>query len=228
MAVLKGSVIGQLSGRLGDLTARIIRGRTILAQRPTSFHVNNSPTMVEIRKKFAVSVSFVTNMLTLAAIHEIWDKAKASGMTVYNYGVRQNFPLSSADKPTVDNLLSPNDGFPLDVTLAEVAADAVTATIAALDTVMIPTEEERDLTPNLMLCYYNPVNPDDAPYAVVPVQGATQVLDTVNPIALNIPLNIVQQQIAAKYQNSTLYIALTTHDADGKVVQYSATFAQDN
>ena len=125
-------------------------------------------------------------------------------------------------------MLTPKDGFPLNVTTAEVTADTITAQIAALDTVMIPTAEEREFTPNLVLCYYNPVNPEDAPYAVVPVKAIPQVMDTVNPIALNIALDLVQQQTAAKYQNSILYLALTTHDLDGKVIQYSATYAQDN
>ena len=92
MAVLKGSVIGQLSGKLGDLAARCIGGRTILGRRPVSFNVNYSPAMVEIRKKFAVAVSFVTNMLSLSALNEVWSKAKTAGMSEYNFGVKQNYP----------------------------------------------------------------------------------------------------------------------------------------
>ena len=184
--------------------------------------------MVEIRKKFAVAISFVTNMLSLSALNEVWSKIKPANMSEYNFGVKQNYPLSSAEKPTVNNMLTPKDGFPLDVTTAEVTADTVTAQLAALDTVMIPADEERELTPNLVLCYYNPVNAEDAPYAIVPVAVESQIIDTANPLALNIPLNIVQKQTAAKYQNSILFLALTTHDQDGKVIQYSATYAQDN
>ena len=40
--------------------------------------------------------------------------------------------------------------------------------------------------------------------------------------------NTVKKQTVAKYQNSILFLALTTHDQDGKVIQYSATYAQDN
>ncbi len=228
MAVLKGSVLGELSGRLGNLAARIINGRTIFAQRPTSFKVNYAPELVAIRNRFAVTVSFAKNLIALTSVYQIWNKLKTPGMSAFNYVVKTNFDSSTADKPTTDNMLTPKDGFPLTVTLAEVAADAVTAQIAALETVMIPTEEEREFVPNLLLCYYNPVDPLDAPYSIITVKGASQILDTVNPIALNVPLNVVQQATAAKYQNSILYLALTTHDVDGKVIQYSATFAQDN
>ena len=228
MAVLKGSVIGELSGKLGNLAARCIQGRTVLGRRPVSFTVNNSPTMVEIRKKFSVSVSFVKTMLSLAVLTTIWDKVKAAGMSVYNYGVKQNYNQSSADKPTVDNILTPAGGFALPVTVAAVAADSVTATITALDTVMIASAEERNFVTNGLICYYNPVNPEDAPYAITKIETAPDLLDTVNPIDVNIPLNVVQQNLGAKYQSSILYLALATLDAAGKVVQYSSTYAQDN
>ena len=93
---------------------------------------------------------------------------------------------------------------------------------------MIASNEERDFVTNGLICYYNPVNPEDAPYAITAIKQAPDALDTVNPIAVNIPLNIVQQNLGAKYQNSILYLAIATLDANGKVVQYSSTYALDN
>ena len=228
MARLKGSVLGELSGKLGNLTARIVNGKTIFAQRPTSFHVNMAPELVAIRNRFAVTISFAKNLIALTGLYQVWTRVKTTGMSAFNYAVKMNFESSSADKPTINNMLTPKDGFPLDVTTAEVTADTITAQLAALDTVMIPKDEERQLIPNLVLCYYNPVNADDAPYEVVPIQVDPQLIDTANPLVLNIPLNIVQKQIAAKYQNSILYLALTTLDQDDKMIQYSATYTQDN
>ena len=37
MAEVKGQCLGQYSGKIGNLVARIIRGRTFLSQRPTSY-----------------------------------------------------------------------------------------------------------------------------------------------------------------------------------------------
>ncbi len=227
MAELKGSVIGELRGRLGNLSARIIDGRTILSQRPTSFHVNNSDVMIAIRQKFAVTVSFVKSLITMSALYQIWTKAKTSRMSAFNFGFRNNFPKSATEKPTVDNMLTPPGGFPLDVTVAAVAENAVTATIAPLDTVTIVSADERNFVINGLICYYNPTNPEEAPYSIVPIYTAPDLVDTVNPIDVNIPLDVVQQATGAKYQKSILYLALATLDADSKVIQYSSTFAQD-
>ncbi len=228
MAVLKGSVIGELSGKLGNLAARCIQGRTVLGRRPVSFTVNNSPAMVEIRKKFSVAGIFAKNVKTLSALYPIWNKIKSAGLSAFNEICKLNYFESAADKPSVDNVLTPEGGFALPVTVAAVAANSVTATIAALDTVMIASAEERNFVTNGLICYYNPVNPEDAPYAITKIETAPDLLDTVNPIDVNIPLNVVQQNLGAKYQSSILYLALATLDADGKVVQYSSTYAQDN
>jgi hypothetical protein len=39
-------------------------------------------------------------------------------------------------------------------------------------------------------------------------------------------LNNLQQNVAAKYQDSVLLLAVATKDAAGKVVQYSSTYSK--
>jgi hypothetical protein len=229
MAELKGSVIGQLRGRLGDLACRIIDGRTILAQRPVSFHVSYVPALVEIRKKFAVTGAFCKNLITLSNLYSIWKSIKEDGMSVFNYVFKKNFSESSVDKPTVDNIVTPPGGFALPVTLAAVAADNVNVQLAALNTVAVFDDMiERDLVLTGLICYYNPSDTEDAPYALTTLVSASQSLDDVNPLTFDIPLNVVQQAMAAKYQHSILYLALVTLDVDGEFVQYSSSFSQDN
>ncbi len=228
MAVLKGSVIGELSGKLGNLAARIIDGRTILAQRPVSFNVSYIPTLVEIRKKFAVTGTFVKNLITLSIVYEIWMKVKESGMSAFNYAFKQNFAESSADKPTVDNIITPADGFAFNVTEAIVDADSVKVVIAPLNTTMIGDDTvEADIVPNGLLCYYDPLDVEDAPFAITTITKAPVIFDLLNPITFDIPLNVVQQAMAAKYQHSILYFAMATRNADEELIQYSYTYSKN-
>jgi hypothetical protein len=230
MAVLKGNVLGDISGKLGKLAARIIRGRTILAQRPVDFHVSYVPVLVEIRKKFAVTGNFVKNLITHSVLYEIWSKAKDADMSVFNYAFKLNFTESGTDKPTVDNLLTPAGGFPLPVTTATVSATDVSIVTAALNTVTETIDDtvERDLIANGLICYYNPVNADDAPFVITPIASAKQSVDLVNPLTFTLPINIDQQLLAAKYQNSILFAAIATLDINETVHHYSSTFAQND
>ncbi len=227
MAVVKGSVIGYLSGKLGHLSARIREGRTILSARPASFNVSYVPALVEIRKKFAVTSSFVKNLLNLSALYQIWTNAKEAGMTVANTVFRKNFQLSAADKPTANNMITPTDGFALPVTSATIGEDKITLVLAPLNTAAVINELiERNFVINGMLCYYNPVNAEDESFALTGLVKPPAVVDLINPLTIEIPLNVVQQALTVRFQSSILYIALITIDAEGKPVQYSSTFTQ--
>lgn len=91
MPVLEGNILGDISGNLGKLAARIIKGRTILTQRPVTFNASYTSTLVEIRKKFAVTSNFVKNLITHSPFYEIWMKVKDPDLSVSNYSFKLNF-----------------------------------------------------------------------------------------------------------------------------------------
>lgn len=74
MAVLVGNVIGNLSGRLGNLAARTVEGRTILSARPASFNASDDPSVIAIRQRFAVTAAFAKFIFVLPVLAEIWKK----------------------------------------------------------------------------------------------------------------------------------------------------------
>ena len=226
MAIVKGSVIGNLSGKLGNLSARTVEGKTILAARPSSFNASQEPAVVEIRKKFAVTGSFIKVLLTLSALYEIWKKMKTAGMSVYNYAFKNNFAYSSAEKPTDQNIITPG-GFALPVQVATVAADNVSVELLALNTASVFAPEEVNLSANGVLCYFNPTNPDDPAYQITSLNTELAGYNFTQPNTVDIPLNVLQQAVAAKYQNSILFFVVASKDADGKIIQYSATYTKN-
>lgn len=223
MAILNGNVIGNLRGRLGNLTARTVEGRTILAARPSSFNVNYDPALVEVRQKFAVTATFSKNILSLATLEAIWKTVKESGITVFNTIFKYNFGYSGTDKPTESNIITPG-GFGLPVTAAAVAADNITASLDALNTVAVFTPEEVGFTASALVCFSNPNNPDDKPYQVIALSKDVANFDFTQAYDLQIDFDARQKLIAGKYANSTLYLIVASKTADGKVVQYSSTY----
>ena len=100
MAILSGNVIGNLRGRLGNLSARTVEGRTIMSARPSSFNVNYGPAVLDVRHKFAVTVDLAQSILSLDTLSAIWKTVKGKGMSVFNTIFKSNFSYSGADKPT--------------------------------------------------------------------------------------------------------------------------------
>lgn len=107
MARLSGSVLGNLSGKLGNLAARTINGSTVLEARPSSFAVSQSPQSVSVRKKFRVTTKLAKSIVHLDDLKSIWNIARLPGLSAFNTVVKNNFAFSDEDKPSEQNALTP-------------------------------------------------------------------------------------------------------------------------
>ena len=225
MAQVSGNVIGNLSGRLGNLSARTVNGKTILAARPSSYTASQEPAVLETRQKFSVTATLAKHILSLDSLSEIWKKSKEVGLSVFNSVFRANFQFVNTIKPTADNIITPG-GFALPVTAAAVEADKITAAITALNTTAIFGADEVNLSANALVVYSNPVNPTDPDFQIVDLSKEVNGFNFAQNYNLQIDYNIVQSGVAAKYQDSVLLLAVASKDAAGKVVQNSSTYSK--
>ena len=223
MAILNGNVIGNMRGRLGNLTARTVDGKTIMAARPSSFNVNYDPAVVAIRQRFAVTATLSKSILSLATLEAIWKTVKGSGISVFNTIFQSNFAYSASDKPTVNNIITPG-GFGLPVDVAAVDADKVTASLLALNTKSVFSAEEVNLSANAVVCFTDPTNPEDEPYQIISLNKEVAGFDFSAANDLELDFDVKQKLIAAKYTKNILLLSVASKTADGKVVQYSATY----
>jgi hypothetical protein len=225
MAIVNGNVIGNLSGKLGNLSARTVDGRTVLAARPSSFNASQEPAVLTVRQKFSVTAKFASAILALTSLVSIWKKVRNVSSSIFNEVFQSNFGYSSTEKPTEQNILAP-EGFPLQIAVAAVAADKITATIPILNTASVFGADEVNLSANAIVCYYDPANAEDEPFKIISLSKEVATHNFAQTYDLEIDLNATQKNTAAKYQHSILYVCVVTKTAEGKVVQNSSTFTK--
>ena len=225
MAILNGNVIGNLSGKLGNLSARTVDGRTVLAARPSSFNASQEPAVLTVRQKFSVTAKFASAILALTSLVSIWKKVRNVTSSVFNEVFQSNFAYSSVEKPTEQNILAP-EGFPLQITTAAVEADKITASLPALNTASVFGADEVNLSANALVCFYDPANEADEPFKIISLSKEVAAYNFAQTYDLEIDLNATQKNTAAKYQHSILYVCVVTKTAEGKVVQNSSTFTK--
>lgn len=223
MARVNGNVIGNLSGKLGNLAARTVNGVTILSARPASFLVSNSPDSVAARKRFAVTGVFSKYVFSIPALAEIWTKVKLPDLSVFNTIFKTNYPFTGADKPSEFNLLTP-DGFGLPVTSATPSASYLAIELGALNTASDFDASEIDLSIAAVIVYHNPANPADPPYQIIKLVKEEAAFDFTAAYSGSISFTARQLVTAAMYQDNIVYLAVATKDAAGKIVQCSATY----
>ena len=225
MAIVNGNVIGNLSGKLGNLSARTVDGRTVLAARPSSFNASQEPAVLTVRQKFSVTAKFASAILALTSLVSIWKKVRNVASSVFNEVFQSNFAYSSIEKPTEQNILAP-EGFPLQIAVAAVAADKITATIPILNIASVFGPEEVNLSANAIVCFHDPANAEDEPFKFISLSKEVAAHNFAQTYDLEIDLNATQKNTAAKYQHSILYVCVVTKTAEGKVVQNSSTFTK--
>ncbi len=227
MAIVNGNVLGNLSGKLGNLSARTVDGRTVLAARPSSFNASQDPAVLQVRQKFSVTAKFASAILALTSLVSIWKKVRNVASSVFNEIFQSNFAYSSIEKPTEQNILAP-EGFPLQISSAAVAADKITATLPILNTSSVFGADEVNLSANAIVCYHDPANAEDEPFKIISLSKEIVAHNFAQTYDLEIDLNATQKNTAAKYQHSILYVCVVTKTAEGKVVQNSGTYTKLN
>ncbi|MFZ0456070.1 MAG: hypothetical protein WCE54_23655 [Ignavibacteriaceae bacterium] len=226
MARLSGSVLGNLSGKLGNLAARTKNGETILSARPSSFNASQNPTVVAIRQKFSVSVQIAKVVNGIDDLQTIWNKVRLPGNSVYNTIVQKNFPYSDVQRPTVQNIITPG-GFNLVTSFSGVAADSIAIDLAALNTQANFSADEKDLSLSILLVGYDPANADDDYYKIWPFNYTNQDYVPANTLEVVVDLDQFHQTELARYTKKVLLVSAATKDANGKIIQYSSTFSNE-
>jgi hypothetical protein len=225
MAIVNGSVIGNLRGRLGNLSARTVNGKTILAARPSSFNASQEQSSLDVRSKFSVTGTFAKNVLVLSTLDDIWRKTKDAGISVFNAIFKVNFAYSSTEKPTEQNVITPG-GFALPITTAAVDTSKITASLPALNTASVFGSDEVNISANALVCFYDPASESDEPFQIISLSKEVANFNFTQAYSLQLDYNVLQEAVAGKYQHNILYLIVASKTADGKVVQNSATYTK--
>ena len=225
---LRKLMLGPLRGNVGNLTARVINGKIILSRRPLKYNVSNSAAAIKGRKIFAVAGSIAHKVVTLPMLCNCWKRTLKKGLSVQNYVTQLNYKRSPVDRPAISNIITPPDGFPLNMISTAAGENMLNVSIGPIERSVPLSGNEKGYILNGLLCYYNPVNPKDKLYTITTIEHPFEINNVSQPVFLEISLNDEQKNISARYGNAIIYLALVVLDGDGCVLGYSATFAQES
>ncbi len=218
MAILKEINTSALKGRLGDFIARNYEGHIILSKRPSKYKINQGLKAKEGRNKFGVTAHFSKSIASLPTLKAIWKTVKGFDRTVFHTICKYNFDKSSASKPTLNNIITPN-GFLLPDIDAAVDAGEIAASFSALNTLHILKPAEVNLSINAVVCFIDSISKEQEPYRVIECAKEIENFKFERDCEVRLEFDRMQRLIAAKYSRCILYICAATKDAGGNVVR---------
>lgn len=224
MAILSGNVIGNLSGKLGNLAARTVYGQTIMSARPSSFNVSYSDALVAARQKFAVTGAFAKAVLDSLNLSEIWDKVRIQGLSTFNTVFKANYSYSSPLQPTISNILTP-DGFTMPVQSHNMDGLKLSFVINPFNATNVFSPEEVAASFSALIVLHTPHSLDDPAFRIINLEKEVSSFNFTTVYTAELPLNTFQTALLNKYSKYIYMVACATKSAEGKIIQHSETYA---
>jgi hypothetical protein len=224
MARSAGGAAGNLKGRLGKLTARVINGETIYYARTENFHESKNPKHIEVKQTFAVTSTFTKGVLELPALYQIWKQYKDPKLSAFNKVFSCNYAFSSPKAPTILNIITPN-GFTSPFTAASINEDKVNVALSAMNSIMTVKNTEVNLSINAVICNYDPLEENDPYFEITPVSKEILDFNFSEPCNLEMKLNVESAATVGKYNKKIIYLTVATKSAYNEIVRYSQSIS---
>lgn len=217
MARLEKKVLGEIRGRVGDIVGKVRNGKQYIASRPAKYTMSKAPHEIDKRNRFKVNGLFAKAIKENKLLYSIWDKEKAPAASAYNKICKVNFGLCSTERPTTENLITPN-GFDLPVDRMTYFPDKIEAELRPFD--ILPGEKRVIFI--LMTSFYEPLSKEANYFAI----KRTEDYD-MEELKLTFNFNTTEKQIVAAYKKRIAFLAAVTQDNAGNILRWSETVRRE-
>jgi hypothetical protein len=225
MAELNKTVLGRLSGAVGDVIFRQRNGKNFVGTKPSPFMPGTDAASVLRRAKFALSIKLAKTINSMYQVKSVWKPYTPSGLSPFNYMIKANYPNIEDGNLSDFVTLVPDIGFGINASSVTISSSEVRVDIDPLGNA---TDIDPVVELSLQLCSIlflnNPIDNNVKDYDFLSMVSASQTLSLDTALSFSIPFSNLQTQIFDKYQNHKSYFTLLSFNSDSSVVHYSNTF----
>jgi len=107
MAILKNSVLGNISGKLDNTVTRFRNGKYVIYKKPDHINYSRSKPAVDARNKFGNAVRFAKFVNSDEVLKCIWKNSKATGTNAYQKLIKHNSGSITAKGLTKKCIITP-------------------------------------------------------------------------------------------------------------------------
>ena len=83
MARLDNGILGEVSGKIGNLTFRKMNGKNFVSVRPKHYYVTKKKEEVASKRRFTVLVKFAKYVNSIPLLSELWKHTDVPGTNSY-------------------------------------------------------------------------------------------------------------------------------------------------
>ncbi len=129
MAEIKRTILGDVSGKIGDIVFRKMNGKKFVSVRPKKYKPTKSTKLKNARSNFATVVNFAKVTNSVPELKTVWEQFKSKASNSYHKIITANSGLVKTGVLTAFNKITP-DGLELNLISAFVKSNKLEVTIS--------------------------------------------------------------------------------------------------
>jgi hypothetical protein len=224
MAEVFKSVIGRLTGALGNMVFRNRNNKTTITMRPKSYKMPMDADAIKRRARFALTGAYSKAVNIFADLKKFWDEHTPNSMTAMNGIFKINYDQITDTDVTTTATMVPLLG-------VKVVSTNITLTDTSLDVTIDPigTEEEIDTLVEktiymaaVIFCK-TPTDPNYKKYHFLSIKSAGINLSLTTALTFSAPIQAIDRQYFDKFTDHKAYIVFVTRDIMLKAVKFTNT-----
>jgi hypothetical protein len=224
MAEVFKSVIGRLTGALGNMVFRNRGETTFITMRPKSFMSGTDLKAQNRRARFGLTGMFSAAVNNDSNLKRFWDLATPARISPYNGIFKVNYQHITPDDVTDLVKMTPGISVRADDTSSSMTNLLVSATIGALGTDQkIDLLVETKIQMVAIIYCKNPVVDGEAKNHFICLKSDKMDLNLLNPLAFTIPLMKDETQYYDAYTSQKCFYTFVTMDDAGVPYHYTNT-----
>lgn len=218
----------KLSGKLGDIVFRNLRGKTIICRRPVVRPTNN-PVLLSKRKRFTINTKLAKSINDIPECKYLWAKIARNKMSSYNAIIKANYKHVADDRIFSTPYLMPQSfdfGFYDFGVKFDYCEILLNYSKEVFDFIKDYSKEKYIKVVGVIYCEGNICQETD-PFCFNNVSSCNYPLSETGTVNMSILIDTMTLNQLKMYSRYTLYYAFVTSDSDFVPVNSASTFTQE-
>jgi hypothetical protein len=201
MAIIKKNILGQVTGKIGNMVIRTVNGKSVASIRPANYNASQTPQAISNRKRFAVVVNFAKYINSIPLLSQVWYCAEVKSVSAFNKILKCNLKLSGDHHPSVNNIITP-PGYPVEIN--NVVLNKNFIELGIIGNVGFAKQYEK-ISTVAVIVFYDPIDQNKDPFKM----GHTiqQLISANSSSSFNIEFKNDWLQLSEEYSQCNLYFA---------------------
>jgi hypothetical protein len=224
MAEVFKSVIGRLTGALGNMVFRNRNDKTMITMRPKSYRMPMDEDAIKRRARFALTSAFSRSVNSIADLKKFWDIMTPNDMSALNGIFKGNYDQITDTDVTNTASLVPLLGVKAVSTDFTLTSSQLSVTLAAIGTGegIDPLKELTIYMAAVIFCK-TPIDETFKKFHFISLKSTESSISLTNPLTFTIPITGIGKQYFEKFTDHKAFVTFVTRDIMNKPVNFLNT-----